>query len=290
MRRVTDVYPVSTLTEAGLLSGTSRRDTAPNATGGLLKEIGEFGIIVCKDFTSVLNMHREQRQAVLAALREIYDGSWTRVLGTDGGRTLSWKGKVGFLGGVTPTIDTHHSVMATMGERFVLYRMSAADEEQQARAALAHARHGARMRDDLSSAVNDFFKGSSLEDVPTGPTEETYLVTLAQLVARCRSAVERDSYGREIELIPDPEAPGRIVIVLDRLRAGLRAIGVSHPEVWRILRKVALDCVPVIRRHLIRDLAGRAEGHKISDLRSPFHRGRARARLFFSRATSLSFG
>ena len=39
---INDVYPVSTLTEAGLLSGTSRRETAPNATGGLLKEIGEL--------------------------------------------------------------------------------------------------------------------------------------------------------------------------------------------------------------------------------------------------------
>ena len=30
-----------------------------------------------QDFGSVLSMHREARAAVLAALREVYDGSWT---------------------------------------------------------------------------------------------------------------------------------------------------------------------------------------------------------------------
>ena len=37
--------------------------------------IGESGIILCKDFGSVLSMHRESRGQVLAALREIFDGS-----------------------------------------------------------------------------------------------------------------------------------------------------------------------------------------------------------------------
>jgi hypothetical protein len=45
-------------------------------------------------------MSRELRASLLAALREIYDGAWTRHLGTDGGRKISWSGKLAFLGGV----------------------------------------------------------------------------------------------------------------------------------------------------------------------------------------------
>jgi hypothetical protein len=41
------------------------------ATGGLLRQIGERGILVIKDVTSILSMHREMRSAILAALREI---------------------------------------------------------------------------------------------------------------------------------------------------------------------------------------------------------------------------
>jgi hypothetical protein len=96
------VQVASTLTEAALLSGTPAREKAKGAEGGLLRKIGEFGILICKDFGSILSMHRESRAAVLAALREIYDGSWTRHLGTDGGRTLAWAGKIGMLAGCNP--------------------------------------------------------------------------------------------------------------------------------------------------------------------------------------------
>ena len=80
-------------------------------------------MILCKDFASVLAMHRDTRGTVLAALREIYDGAWVRHVGVDGGRTLAWSGKVALIAGCTPTIDSHHAVMAAMGERFMLYRL-----------------------------------------------------------------------------------------------------------------------------------------------------------------------
>jgi hypothetical protein len=90
-----DVHPVATLTEAALLSGTPKRDRAKGATGGVLRSIGEQGIILCKDFGSVLSMRRESRAEVLAALREVYDGSWTRPVGADGGRVLSGRARPG---------------------------------------------------------------------------------------------------------------------------------------------------------------------------------------------------
>jgi hypothetical protein len=103
------IHAASTITEASLLSGTKSDEQTWDASGGLLKEMGPFGILLMKDFTSVLSQPRETRTAVLAALREIYDGSWVRRVGVDGGRCLSWKGKMGFIGAVTEAIDSHHS-------------------------------------------------------------------------------------------------------------------------------------------------------------------------------------
>jgi hypothetical protein len=68
------VHPAVTITEAALLSGTPKKEMASGAKGGLLREIGPAGIIVAKDFGSVLSMHRGARSTVLAALREVYDG------------------------------------------------------------------------------------------------------------------------------------------------------------------------------------------------------------------------
>jgi hypothetical protein len=69
------VHEVSTLTsEAALLSATKRDEKAHDATGGLLEQIGERGVLIIKDFTSILSIHPSTRGPLLAALREIYDG------------------------------------------------------------------------------------------------------------------------------------------------------------------------------------------------------------------------
>jgi hypothetical protein len=250
---LTDIHPTATLTEAALLSGTPNKEKAQTAKGGLLREIGDFGIVVCKDFGSVLSMNRDARAAVLAALREVYDGSWTRHVGTDGGKTLSWAGKVGLIAGCTPTIDRHHGVMGTMGERFCLYRLPAVDSDTQAREALRHAGHERKMRQELAAAA-----ASALTDLgqprPRSAQETEWLIGLATLVVRARSAVERDGYSRDIELVPDAEAPTRLVIVLDRLLAGLDALGSDRARAHEIVTKVALDSIPAIRYSCLRAL------------------------------------
>jgi hypothetical protein len=243
-----DVHPAATLTEASLLSGTPKREHDANAKGGLLRAIGDFGIILCKDFGSVLNMNRDARAAVLAALREVYDGSWTRHVGTSGGLTLAWSGKVGLVAGCTPTIDRHHAVMGAMGERFVLFRLPESDSSEQARQAFAHAGQEKKMRHELATAVAELFAAGLKESRDLRGDEIERLVTLTTLTVKCRSAVERDGYTRDIELIPEAEAPTRLIVVLGRLLAGLDAIGVDRTQGWQIITKASLDSIPATRR------------------------------------------
>lgn len=255
-----DVHPAATLTEAALLSGTPRRERPDTASGGLLRTIGDSGILLAKDFGSVLSMQRDARAAVLAALREIYDGEWTRHVGTDGGRSLRWAGKVGLVAGCTPTIDRHGAVMGAMGERFVLYRLPRVDAHEQGRRALAHAGEEPRMRGELSEAVVALF-AHALAPPAVGRSEadDERLVSLAALVVRCRSAVERDGYTRDVELIPESEAPTRLVVVLARLLAGLQAIGADTRTAWRVVGTAALDSIPALRRAVM-DVLAAAEG------------------------------
>jgi hypothetical protein len=245
-----DVIMVSTMTEPSLLSGTPKKSKAKDATGGLLRRIGDRGVILLKDFGSILSMHRDSRAGILAALREIYDGSWTREVGTDGGRTLSWTGKIGIIAGCTPAIDRHHAVMATMGERFVLYRMPPVDRREMARYALRQTHREGAMRRELADAVAGLFQGVEFPEAPPdlADTEMDRLVALADFVATARSGVERDGYKREVELIPDAEAPTRIAKVLRQLLSGLRVIGADDDTAWAVVSKVALDCLPDLRR------------------------------------------
>ncbi len=252
------VYETATLTEASLLSGTAKRDQAKNASGGLLKLIGNGnrGLIVMKDFTSVLSMSRESRPPVLAALREIFDGRWTRSVGTDGGKQLSWAGKVGLLAGVTQAIDSHHSVIASLGDRFLYYRMPVVDPNSLTAKVLGRDGADEEIQREIREQVTGFI--NLLEDErpePLTAAEKSWLGELATITAMSRGAVERDSYRREITCVMQPESPARLAGCFGQLFLGLNAIGCSAEECRRLLRKVALDCFPRERARLILRLA-----------------------------------
>jgi hypothetical protein len=248
------VHPAATVTPASLLSGTPKKEHAKEAKGGLLREVGEFGVLLCKDFTSVLAQHRDARAEALAALREVYDGRWDRPVGTAGGIVLSWSGKCGLIGGCTPSIDRHHAVMGTLGERFLLYRVEVEDPGQQARKRLTSRRHEVEMRRDLAAALT-----TVLDYIDTGPafatpTEAEWIVKLAVFAAAARTPVERDGYDREVAVMPASEGPARIAVQLGALRDGLVAVGASTLDRLTILHKVAWDAMPTMRRKVLEAL------------------------------------
>jgi hypothetical protein len=240
------------LTEAALLSGTSKKERAANASGGLLREIGERGTLVLKDFTSILSMNRDTRAALLAALREIFDGRWSRHVGTDGGQTLSWQGKLAVIACSTTAIDRAHAVTATMGERFLLCRLPAVDTDDIAAHALAQAGRESEMRAALIDAVRGLF-ATGLPYAPRARIQDELkrLVRVARLVALSRSPIERDHQG-ELDLVLDPEAPTRLAKQLERLWAGLDTIG--HPDGWQVVVRVGLDSIPKLRRAVMAQL------------------------------------
>jgi Bifunctional DNA primase/polymerase, N-terminal/IclR helix-turn-helix domain len=252
-----EVEPAATLTEASLLSGVPRKDVAAGASGGLLRKIGEYGILTLKDFGSVLSMHRDARAGVLAALRECYDGSWDRPVGADGGKVLSWRGKLGLVAGVTTVVDRHHAVIDSLGSRFAFYRVDVGERKQQAGRALKHRHQAKGMRDELRDVVAGFFAGLELPaDSRLSEADERRIVDLADFVTVARSPVERDAYKtREIELIPDAEAPARFAIMLASLLDGLRVIGIDDRAAWVLVVKVAFDSMPAQRRKVIEHLS-----------------------------------
>jgi hypothetical protein len=247
--RLPNVVPAATLTVAGLLSGTPNKDRDKNAKGGLLRQIGEFGILVCKDFGSVLSMHTETRAEVLAALREIYDGAWTRHLGTGGGRTLHWSGKLGFVFGATPAIDAYYAVIGTLGDRFLFSRLAPVEGKKQFKQALKH--DGAavgQMRKELAAAVAQLFAGRKAEACPISAEEADRIGDVISLVVRLRAAVERDRRTRELDMILGAEGTARIGLCLTRLLAGLDTLGVPRDTAMEVVLSVAMDSVPPQRR------------------------------------------
>jgi hypothetical protein len=243
------VVQVATITPAGLLSGVPKKQYDKGARGGLLRQIGDFGICILKDFGSVLAMHTETRAEVLAALREIYDGSWTRVVGSAGGLTLPWKGKLGLIFAATGVIDAHYAVIGSMGDRFLFSRLAPAPGQAQFDTALQHVGATTRqMRKELAEAVAQLFAGRKAVPQPITKDEAKHIGDTICLVVRLRGAVARDFRSRDIEAIYGAEGTARIGLALERLLAGLDTLGVKRDTALKVVLSVALDSVPPLRR------------------------------------------
>jgi hypothetical protein len=241
------VVLASSLSPASFLSATSKKDQDKEATGGLLAQIGEFGIIVLKDFTTVLSLRPEANTEVFAVLREVFDGRYTRHVGTDGGRTLAWNGKVGLVFACTETFDKHHSVISAMGDRYLLCRI--APVEGQFERALEHAGEATeRMRRELSEVVERLFATRRTEPRPLSLEETGRISDICSLVVRLRAPVDRHRYTTEIEGVHGAEGTGRLGLSLERLLAGLDTLGVDRDVALSVVETVAMDSTPPIRR------------------------------------------
>jgi hypothetical protein len=248
---------VSTITSDGaLLSATPKREKASDATGGLLRRIGERGVLVVKDFTSILSMDRNTRAGVVAAFREIYDGHWSRNVGTDGGKTLTWTGRLCVVGAVTTAWDKAHDVIASMGDRFVLVRMDSTTGRIEAgQHTLSNTGAEVEMREELSVVVGKLLAGlDTTADVTLTGGESAQLLAAADLVTLARTGVEYDYRGDVIDAHA-PEMPTRFTRQLQQVMRGALALGVDRRQALRLAIRCARDSVPPLRLTILLDVA-----------------------------------
>lgn len=244
-----EVHALSALTAQTFASGLRGKRSA-----SLLHRLEDEGktFVTLKDLTTVLTMHREARAEILAQLREIYDGSYRKEFGT--GETVEWAGRLGFLAGVTPVIDSHHAVLALLGERFVHCRFGS-DRRAASLRALAQRGDEHAMRTELREAVRAFVEGLDLHPRPTDPDLLEAIVALADFTTRARTGVERDPHSRDITAVPALEAPTRLAKQLLGLLQALVAMGKTEAEALALVVRVAHDCVPPVRLGVLRLLS-----------------------------------
>jgi hypothetical protein len=250
------VYPLSELTARTFASGLDTHGGDPSLLSELTDEV-----LALKDFTTILEMPHDERQAILAQLREIFDGRLDRRWGT--GKSLNWKGRLGFIAGVTPVIDNYHEVLSILGERFVMLRIRQPSREELARKAVKDPEHDDDRRGELAAAVRSFM--NQLQSIPPEISFECReaIAQLANFVSCCRSGVVRDGYKRELNYAPEAEMPARLAKQLFELLRGVSLVmghtAATQEDLDRVGR-VALDCIPSVRRVVLREVAKLSPG------------------------------
>lgn len=242
--------------EGALLSATARRERGKDATGGLLRRLGDRGLLVIKDVTSILSMNRDTRASLLAAFRELHDGRWERNVGTDGGRTLTWTGRIVIIGAVTTAWDRAHDVIASMGDRFVVIRMDSTVGRMVAgRHACRNTGDETRMRAELAAVVGGVLATVNPKTAITlTETEQERLLQAADVVTLARTGVDYDYRGDVIDAHA-PEMPTRFAKQLTQVVRGAVAIGMDRSRAVGLAIRCARDSMPPLRLAILDDLA-----------------------------------
>jgi len=173
---------------------------------------------------------------------------------------VDWKGKLGFLAGVTEIIDTHYAVHQMLGERFVQYRILPSDPLKVAKAAMRKQGKESQLRAELKDEVRTFYSSLNLQQETEIPTHvEDQLAALSSYCAIARTVTVRSTtQGREIEYVPAPEAPPRLAKQLALFMKAATICGVSDP--YALTRKVAFDSIHKVRFQILSVLAQLQDG------------------------------
>lgn len=256
------VNAVRDLNGASVLGAVNRHSFisfAQGEVGGILPNLPrtgrgdeKTGILIFKDFTTMLSLRDEERTEVISQLREIYDGSWSRATGS--GRH-DWVGKVTCIAACTPALESAWALKRDLGERFLTVRWPRIGSTALAKAAGRQRGYETMIRSTTTQLGTQLIKSANMTSLPDIP-EPIFdkIGALSEFVAILRAAVPRSPSGkREINSEPVPEEPGRIHKSLSALvsaHAGLWHDGKVAEESYQIAMRVGLDSIPLNRLNI----------------------------------------
>ncbi len=249
---------IDDVTVAGLLgwvgSGSKGRPS------GLLLRVGSRGLATIADLSTLLAGDFKEREKTFAALRRIYDGSYSRALGTYP-QPLKWKGRLTLIAAVTGVVDNYSSHADALGPRWVYFRipdLSAAGKKRAAAYARITAQdkreQRAHVQELATIAVGDAAVRLDMVAVPDELADT--IIDTAIVATQARAGVPRSGYGQR-DVIGEVvrEEPMRLSGQLELLARGLLALRVSRAETIRLVRRCALDSIDRTRRRALADLA-----------------------------------
>lgn len=245
---------VSTIHSEGALMSATKEKGETKGTGGLLREVeaNGVGIVILKDFTSILSMpERGQRPLILAALREIHDGSWIRTVGVEGGRTLQWRGHLGIIGCCTTSWDAAHTAIAAMGDRFTVVRINSRDMDfrlaagRQAMANLGKEKQkDSECRESVRHVLLRINTHTKRQELPQNIYDT--LLNACNVASTARTPTEHDFRGKTT-FSHDPEAPTRLPRSLTAMIQGALALGIPLDASFNMAMRCVRDSIPPIR-------------------------------------------
>lgn len=265
---------ISDLTENTLASGFK----SASGEASLLTQVPDGGLLIFKDFTSLLTKRSEARDAIMGQLREVYDGQFVKRTGNK--QDVKWTGKIGALAGVTTAVHEYMAQMSVMGDRFIMYSIVQPDRMKLLHFVMAMRLEGnsqaiklAKAKETMHTYLKNCIPRIGEATLEMKETSREHLMFVADFATKVRSGVMMDDRTKQIQFVPDAEMPTRLI---DQLLSIGTALSLMHKidgenseldkSDMDILYKIAFDSIPIKRRWALRELATYKNGATTSGL------------------------
>jgi hypothetical protein len=260
---------ISDLTENTFASGFK----SGGGDASLLNKVPYGGLLIFKDFTSILTKRHEARDAIMGQMREIFDRKFDKSTGNN--QDTAWRGKLGALAGVTTAVHEYMSEMSVMGDRFIMYSPKMPDRKKLLHFMMDMKLDGDSQEKKLDAAKElmhaylksclKYMKGAKLQ---MKEEDRQHLMDVADFATKVRSGVITDDRRGLVRFVPEPEMPTRLIEQLLSIGTVLslmhevdgRADTSLDDDDMKMLYKIAFDSIPVKRRWALRQLASYAQG------------------------------
>ena len=242
------VWPISTLTPNTFISGQAKQ-------GSLLGKL-DGKIVTIKDFTTILEKNKDTRSEIFSQLREIYDGYFSKGTGNQDAPYQNVKARITIIAGATSVIDHVESRENLLGSRFVKIRTHAGDIRKTSEKARRMLGRETEVRQEVGMITRAYLDSVKVAEVPTDERTNELLTELAEFVARMRTGIARDWYGR-IEYLPEPEGIPRLYKQFLTLAWCLCAIlerSQVDNDVLRLIARVGRDTIDSKRLKVLESL------------------------------------
>lgn len=268
-----DVYHLSQLTSKTIVSGKEKKDGT--VVRGIYSKINGK-VLVIPELSQILCKSHDERDAIFAQFRDLYDGHCVYGYGTiDTPITVDCR--IGLLAGVTSAIDMYGTVHAVLGDRFLKIRPKFNRDLARDRA-IQNKEQLEQMRRELAQAARYFFHHVELSKLPVFTEGQLSKIGLyAEFVSQIRTTVTSQAF-REYdtsEWQPEAEFATRLAQQFRKLAesvALLRNHAEITPEDMAAVSRVAMDtCLPnrlkIVRTlYYAEDLLSIADTAKQSEL------------------------
>lgn len=229
---------------SGLISGTARSQMKAGDPGGLLFELGNKGILLFPDMSSLMSMPDKYKRELYGALSRIFDGEYYYQPGNGSKRTY-WEGKLGLIGAVTGTIDRQTGFMSEIGQRFLFVRDHSDPWEILGDSSeIPSEASRDLLRKAFHTSVKGLISGITVpDDVPHIPPYESSVLRAAALLTSIgRNHAVKDSNGNPMHL-DHIEMPHRLIEAFGKLFRILCLLKCSSHDALRDIVRLALDTI-----------------------------------------------